>query len=252
MFWKKKQTCKRCGKTIAERTGATGVDATDAPFVFKNTGETLCADCAINALGEAMPEESSPATEAFIEKTIKEISVRADVDPALFTARCKTFVPSDVEIRKAARGYDVTFFRLLMANPQQTENVVDYVVNWIREHPLEVGELTTKRIGPQQLNEGGMFVFLFIPAGRPFPDDEDITHMSNQIAPGFPPTELGWRILSQPQDVGTENHAFIADTLKNWSQEQGNAEGIKLAPKPVETKTGRKLVCLVAYRQPRS
>lgn len=231
-----------------ESTNSKTIDS-ETPFKFGQTGETLCADCAIQALGGAMPEESSPAIEKFLEETIKAISIKSDVDPTLFMARCKTLVTSDVEIRRTARGYDITFYRLLMANQRQTEKVINYVVNWIRDNPLEIRALTSKCVGPQQLRGDGLFVFLFIPASRPFPDDADIIYMSNQIAPGLSPNKLGWRILLQPQDGGAENHAFIADAVRDWSLEQSAAKDIKLAPMPVATKSGRKLVCFVACRE---
>jgi hypothetical protein len=218
------------------------------PIKFENTGETLCADCAIKTVGDMMPDESDPATEQFLKETIKVISIKTDVDPILFTVHCKTFSNSDVEIRRNARGYELTLYRLLMFNPEQINKVIDYVVSWIKKHPLEINDLKTKCIGPQQLADDGLFIFLFIPAGRPFPDDADLSYMSHQIAPGVSSNKLGWRVLLQPEDTGPENHAFIGDTLRSWSGEQNDMQGIKLAQKPVQTKSGRKLNCLIAYR----
>jgi hypothetical protein len=221
----------------------------DTPIVREDTGETLCGDCAIAMVASFAPaEDTGPQVEQFLASTLGEIALKTDVDQRLFSARCKTFVSSDIEIKRTARGYDVTFCTLLLSNPSQTKKVIDYAVEWIRNNPLGIEPLTTKRRGPQALSSGNTFIFMFIPASRPLPTDEDMEFMARQIDLSFSPNRVGWLVCSQPSDAPAENKTFIGDTLEGWLSEQEHRDSIMVQPRQVRTAAGRQLYCLVARR----
>jgi hypothetical protein len=238
-MFRKKEKCSRCGAALPT-SGERG--KTEAG------GEALCASCALTILGDVLPEEAGPQIDAFVARALKTIALKADVDTSLLTARCKTLVGSDVEIERVARGYDMTFYSGLVNDPNQTAAVIDYVVGWIAANPLTVKPLVVKRIGAQRLLRGNLYIFLFIPASRPLPSDRDIEFMERQIVPQRVPDRLGWSICSQPYDDGERNASFIRETLDAWFAEQDDRAGIKMVPKPVETEAGRKLNCLLMYR----
>ncbi|HMV59450.1 MAG TPA: hypothetical protein PLT48_16295 [Nitrospira sp.] len=240
-FWKKQDTCPRCGKALASSGKITG----RTPVISEQTKERLCTDCAIREIGDLLPEEQGPAVKNFLDDTIKSICVRADLDEALITARCKVVVASDVEIQRSARGYDITFYALLIQNPEQTRKVVDYVVRWIDKNPLSIKPLTEKILGNTTLTQNNAVVFLFIPGSRPLPSSEDLDFMTKQILPDLPRDDVGWLVYSQPHDSGPENNDFIADALTRWQSTQSSPENIRLLPKKANTRGGRELVCLV-------
>jgi len=247
-FWKKRDRCSRCGKTLGSSRKITG----RTPITLEQTGERLCADCALREVGGLLPEESGPEVNSFLDETIKSICVKADLDETLITARCKVVLGSDVEIQRTARGYDITFYALLLHNPEQTKKVVDYVVGWIAQNPLSINPLSEKISGDTALTQSNAVVFLFIPASRPLPSDEDLDFMTTQILPDFPRDKVGWLVYSQPHDSGPENHKFIGDTLSRWQSRQSNPESIKLLPKKAHTQAGRELICLVGRKFPPS
>ncbi|HXH40413.1 MAG TPA: hypothetical protein VNN08_17415 [Thermoanaerobaculia bacterium] len=238
MFWQKKQKCDRCGTVLPRRRKG---EATPE-------GEGLCVQCAISVFGHAVHEATGPAIETFLSKTLKTISLQTDVDQSLFSARCQTVIGSDVEIRRTPRGYNMTFYTQLLDNPAQTAAVIKYVVGWIKSNPLVIKPLIARRIGTQILLPGNIFLFLFIPASSPLPTDKDIDFITYQIVPYNLPEKLGWLVCAQPYDQPDDNISFIAETLESWLVKQTDRDSIKMVPKPVQTEAGRKLNCLMVYR----
>lgn len=252
-FWSKPvtQKCARCGELLTPVKKGAVRDISVSP---EKSSAALCNVCELATLAGITPvltsaKDEGPDIEKFLEATLQKISLQTDVDRRLFSARCKTFVSSDVEISREARGYDITFYTRLLDNPVQTSKVIDYTVGWIRDNPLNIKPLVTKRNGPQSLSLEGIFVFLFIPASRPLPTDQDIDFMSGQVAGDCSPTSIGWLVCLQPYDTAADNKFFITDTLSGWLSEQVNSESIMVKPREVHTSAGRKLFCLVAYRE---
>jgi len=192
--------------------------------------------------GESLPGDTGPEIDAFLKRTLQSISLKCDVDPILFTARCQGIAGSDVEIRLAPRGYEVMFYTGLLTDPEQTQLTIDYVANWVKENPLKIEPLKVKRVGAQTLAPGNVFAFLFIPASRPLPSDADIEFMERQIAPVRLPGRFGWLICSQPYDETSANKPFVAETIQAWFAEQSDGDSILVAPTPVETKVLRAAV----------
>ena len=204
MFWKKKNRISVCYRP-------------------------LCGAVLPKRAGQIVPEDTGPEIDAFLSGTLKRISLEADVEVTLFTARCKTIVGSDVEIQRKPRGYDITFYTGLLHDLRQTRAVVDHVVGFIKKNPLTVGPPPVKQVGPQTLLPGSYFAFLFIPASLPLPSDRDLDSIATRwLVPALDrSSNWGWRIFSQPYDDAPGKSSFITQRLDEWFAEQEDSASIK-------------------------
>jgi hypothetical protein len=211
MFWKKKNKLAACYRP-------------------------LCGAALPERAGQIIPEDTGPEIDAFLYGTVKTISIKADVEVSLFTARCKTLVGSDVEIQRKKRGYDITFYTGLLHDPRQTSAVVDHVVGFIRKNPLTLGPVTVKQVGPQALLPGSYFAFLFVPASQPLPSDRDLDFMARAFVLGERGRISGWRIFLEPYDDAPRNSSFMTEMLEEWFADQEDSASIKAVfQAPVES-----------------
>ena len=161
------QTCDRCGKGLGSGIGA------DGPVGIEMTGESICGDCMMKMMESVAPSLVDDIdAQAFAASVVDFLAQKTGLPPSRFSVALKTFLSHDVEIKAAENCYQIVVLIDLAHDPSRYTPAREYLVSWIKEHPMSAGNWVVQKSTNQELSPSGRFVFLFLPETYPPPPTE--------------------------------------------------------------------------------
>jgi hypothetical protein len=243
---KSQQTCDRCGKTL--RAGTMGPDT---PVHFDQTGEAICGECMMKMMESISPPvDDNYEVKEFKKRAGNELSRLSGVDISSISLHCKQFISHDVETKIDNNIYDITFIYELIEDTSRWRQARDYMVTWMRQHPLSNKTWTQRNSANTTLVDKGRIVLIFPPENFPEPPFDFGQRIAQQLCPSIDAKKLGWIVY--PVNTATEESEKreIGEFLRAWASTQSHPETLKVDMKGLKVQSfPREFTCVIVYRK---
>ena len=214
------------------------------------TGETICGEC-LGAMIESKspPVDDDPRVKGFREQIVTELARRTGVEPSCISVTCKRWYGHDVSITKEKNTYQITVLYDLMLEPKRWGEARDYLVSWIREHPIPKRTWDARQSSSNALSSIDRFVFIFLPEEFPEPPVEFGPSVAQELCRPIDSSRLGWMVCPVSSGSLNERNMEIVQVLQAWAQRQHQPDTILFNHKTVKFKFAtEKCTCVVAQR----
>lgn len=244
--------CDRCGKAVIP--ASIGKVNDDTLVTNEQTGERLCMACMIAFMQSMAPaEETSPEAQQLVRAATSSVAARTGVPLSKLQAKCMAIMGTDVEVVNLVDHYEIIWFLLLKDNPYLLQRSIDYVVDWIREHPLP-STTSILQSGPlRPLITRRYAAFLFIPpqfAGIPA---NVVTSIVDELASRYGVSDWDWCLYCLPKGSEAEQKRYIGVTLQAWIVTQSDNDTLRFDEKSITlqeaTRGNIDMTCIVVYRR---
>jgi hypothetical protein len=220
----------------------------DSEITAESTGEILCAECVFKMIEVHAPaEETGPEAERLIAFITQSVVKRTNLPASTFILKCKPFADTDVSIQVKGDHYEMTWYYFIKDNPEQLKKAIDYVVNWINEHPVNQNKILPDKENFVPLNGKKKFVFFFIPSNIQALPPELARKIITDLVPSAKPHESEWRVWTVPDGSDAEKRSFMATIVAQWANAQHKPHEVLLDHKGVAFTNGSTMTCIIGY-----
>lgn len=248
-FWKpkKQKKCDRCGKVLMSASAAP--TNKDTEIVFESTGEIICFECLGKMMeGFAPSEETGPEADRLISFITQNVAKRTKLPTSAFKIICKSFVDTDVTIKRIGNQYEMIWYYFIKDDPEQLEKAIDYVVNWIDEHPISQNKILPSKEIFEPLVGNQKFVFFFTPEEHVLASRPELTErVLTEILPSYNPRQYKWKVWTVPKGSDAEQRSFMASVIKQWTSAQIKQKEVLFDQKGVTFSNGETITCIIGY-----
>lgn len=224
-----KQYCSRCGKALGTEAGA------DGPVTVEMTGEILCGECLMKMLESVSPPvNDNHEVKEFMNKASNDIVRQTGIEPTRIAIQCKQFMAHDVEISISNNVYTIVLIYDLIDDRKRWKQTRDYLISWIKQHPLRTESWPVQMSANQNLDKGGRFVFIFLPDSYPQPPSNFGAQVAKELCRSTDSDKLGWIVCPASSTSEQTKQQDIGNALKAWTETQKQPDSLRCIPKKVK------------------
>jgi hypothetical protein len=164
--------------------------------------------------------------------------------------RCNQFTNHDVEINVKDGRYEVTIIYDLLADKARWRASRDYLVSWMKAHPIRRVTWSARASENTQLADGGRFVFIFLPEEFPEPPSELGKQVAHELCRTAPGPSIGWMVCPVSTASKDLSDQDMGHAVKNWAQRQTRPETLHVQIKEVKFRfAADPCTCMIVERR---